>query len=631
MSAICGIYLLDRNDRPDLPRSFLDKMVQTMARRGPDRSGFFLQGCVGLGHAMLSTTPESLGEILPYTSESGATITSDARIDNREELIPQLGLREDVSDSRIIVRAYEMWGSGCVEKLLGDFAFAIWDETEGKLFCARDHMGARPFFYCYLSNKAFVFASEIKAILSLPWVPRCLNESMVANFLVPILDDREVTFYQGIYRLPAAHTMIVDFAGQKMRRYWSLGPDKKIEGLSDEEYADKFLRIFQEAVSCRVRSVFPVGSTLSGGLDSSSVACIASMLLTNRNEMLSTFSAVFPDAPKSDERRYIEAVLGKGGMESHYIRGDLLSPLGCLEEASGQMDEPPWIPNFFWEREIYRFAQMAGVRVMLDGFDGDTAVSHGFTYLAELARSARWRELHKEVKGISRNFRVPVRRILLNLCVMPLIPEAAARMWRKVRRGTRRDIEREIFHPDFYEIAGVAKRIEAFHERFCGTADLRADHCQALEDGFIQYVMEMLNLQAGAFSIEICHPFFDKRLIEFCLALPPNQKLRLGWSRWVLRSAMMGILPEEVRMRKDKANLSHNFRRGFLNYDEEALKKLISGGYAVVEDYIDIQALHKICQRIGEGVSDKDVLDLWKIAVLTHWISKIRCMRLPKG
>lgn len=630
MSAICGIYLLDRNDRPDLPRSFLDKMVQTMAHKGPDRAGILLQGCVGLGHAMLSTTPESLGEILPYTSESGSTITSDARIDNREELIPQLGLREDVSDSKVILRAYEIWGERCVDKLLGDFAFAVWDEIEGKLFCARDHMGARPFFYCCLSNKAFAFASEIKAILSLPWVPRCLNESMVANFLVPILDDREVTFYQGIYRLPAAHTLMVDFAGQKMRRYWSLDPDKKIEGLSDEECADKFLRIFQEAVRCRVRSMFPVGSTLSGGLDSSSVACIASMLLASRNERLSTFSAVFPDAPKSDERRYIEAVLGKGGMEPHYIRGDLLSPLGCLEEASTQMDEPPWIPNFFWEREIYRSAQIAGVRVMLDGFDGDTAVSHGLTYLAELARSARWRELHKEVEGISRNFRVPVCRILLNLCVMPLIPEGAARLWRKVRRGTLRDKERGIFHPNFYDRAGVAKSVEAFNERFCRTTDLRADHCQALEDGFIQYVMEMLNLQAGAFSIEICHPFFDKRLIEFCLALPPNQKLRLGWSRWVLRSAMLNILPEEVRMRKDKANLSHNFRRGFLNRDDEALKKMASGGYAVVEDYIDIQALHKIYQRLGDGASDKDILDLWKIATLAHWLSKIQSTRLPK-
>src|SRR5262245_20600165 len=166
-------------------------MVASVAHRGPDASGSWCQGAVGLGHRMLWTTPESLSEKLPLANQAGdLAITADARIDNRDELTAALGLppHSGVTDSMLILLAYEHWGEHCPEKLLGDFAFAIWDGRKRVLFCARDHFGVKPFYYCH-SGRLFAFASEIKALLSLPEVPRRLNEVRVADYLVPIFDD----------------------------------------------------------------------------------------------------------------------------------------------------------------------------------------------------------------------------------------------------------------------------------------------------------------------------------------------------------------------------------------------------------------------------------------------------------
>ncbi len=210
MSGIVGMYCLDGRsvDQKDLRR-----MVDKIAHRGPDGSDIWCNGSVGLGHRMLWTTPESLKEKLPLVHRSGKlVITADARIDNREELIKALNLTdkkpEDITDSELILYSYEKWEENCPEKLIGDFAFAIWDGFKRKLFCVRDHMGVKPFYY-YKSDKIFIFASEIKTLLCLKEVPQKLNELMVAFYLARIFKDNTITFYHDIVRLPAANSINV--------------------------------------------------------------------------------------------------------------------------------------------------------------------------------------------------------------------------------------------------------------------------------------------------------------------------------------------------------------------------------------------------------------------------------------
>ena len=231
-------------------------MVVILAHRGLDGTGVWNNGSIGLGHRMLWTTPESLQEKLPLVSQTGdLVLTADARVDNRDELISRLGLTDhrsgEIADSQLILAAYEKWGEDCAEKLLGDFAFAIWDARRQEVFCARDPMGVKPFYY-YHSGRIFVFASEIKAVLCLQDVPRKLNEVKVADFLVPIFNDQINTYYQDVFRLPPAHSMTVSGGGVRTRSYWSLDPTRELHLGSDEEYVEAFRELLQRqyAVVC---------------------------------------------------------------------------------------------------------------------------------------------------------------------------------------------------------------------------------------------------------------------------------------------------------------------------------------------------------------------------------------------
>ena len=242
MSGITGIF---RRDGKDVDPSDIKKMNDKIAHRGPDGSKVWCEGPVAFGHQMLHTTPESLHEILPFEDEeSGLVITADARIDNREDLAPKLGIEdnEHVSDSYFILKAYEKWGEKCPEELLGDFAFAIWDKNRETLFCARDHMGVKPFYY-YLSDDVFYLSSEKKGLLVANEIPKKINEVRVADYLTFFVNDKEITFYEEIFRLKPAYYVIMDFLIM-MRCYWDLNPNQEIIMDSDEEYAEKFLQIF---------------------------------------------------------------------------------------------------------------------------------------------------------------------------------------------------------------------------------------------------------------------------------------------------------------------------------------------------------------------------------------------------
>ena len=203
------------------------------------------------------------------TRNPSLVITADARIDNRKELAEELNIvdEEDVSDSYFILKSYEKWEDKCPEYLLGDFSFAIWDKNKGKLFCARDHMGVKPFYY-YSDEKVFAFGTEIKSILSVPNLHFKLDEKRLANFLmVTDFFDKENTFYENIKSLTAACSLIIDKNEIKSSRYWKLNPECEIIMDSDEDYANAFREIFTEAVRCRLRSNSSPGVMLSGGLD----------------------------------------------------------------------------------------------------------------------------------------------------------------------------------------------------------------------------------------------------------------------------------------------------------------------------------------------------------------------------
>jgi len=407
VSGIVGINFLDKQPARIEVLGF---MVDALAQRGPDDVNIWIDGAVGLGHTMLRTTPESLHEIMPLKM-GDLIITADARIDNRDELCSLLGMdcqpMDSIPDSLLILLAYERWGERCPEMLLGDFAFAIWDTPRSKLFCARDIFGVRPFYYSYLSDRYFVFGSEIKAILCVKDIPRRLNEVRVAYHLQGDLlqGDKTSTFYRDILRLPPAHSLTVTPQGLRLINIGRSTRSGRFTTRITMSMLKRSVNLFTEAVRCRLRSAYPIGSELSGGLDSSSVTCVARKIcIGNERRRVHTISGIFDDVPECDERAYINPVLAQGSLIPHFVPADQVGPLENLDDIQWIGDEPSIFPNTYTQWYLFSAAREQGIRILLDGEDGDSVVSYGYEYLSELARAGQWSEFQIELDALAKRY-----------------------------------------------------------------------------------------------------------------------------------------------------------------------------------------------------------------------------------
>jgi asparagine synthase (glutamine-hydrolysing) len=642
VSAIIGLY---NSDGKSVDTIDVSRMLDTLAHRGSDGTGIWSDGSIGLGHRMLWTTPESVHEKQPLSNDAGdVIITADARIDNRKELIATLGFDSDspcsIADSQLILSAYEKWGKRCPEKLLGDFAFAIWDSRKKIVFCARDHFGVKPFYYYFLCGRFFVFASEIKALLSHPEVPRRLNEIRVGEYLASMFDDKTITFYTGILRLPPAHSLTVSRAGTELQQYWSLDPSRELQLRSDDAYAEAFRELFIEAVRCRLRSAFPVGSMLSGGMDSSSVTCVARQLLApHGGQRLLTFSAIFEDVTECDERPFINAVLARNSLEPHYVHGDQISPLVDLDQVLWHQDEAFYAPNLFLTWNLYGTAKQQGVRILLDGFDGDTTVSHGEGYLDELASTGQWFTLPATIKAYARTFNLDWRTLLWRYVwhygLDPMIARSCVlklmlRSWRTLN-GRGDSVERPAWSANlnsvFVQSIDLAERRKVLQQAGPNPPRTeRENHYRKLTWGGMSFTLEVLERAAAAFRIEPRFPFWDKRLVEFCLALPPQQKVHGGWTRIVLRRALEGILPREVQWRDSKSNLGPNFEHGLRAYERQRLEETILRDPGAIAKYVNVDSLRAAYRRFESGGLGDDTLMIWKAVSLSLWLQRTALM-----
>lgn len=631
MSAIAGIYFLDGRHVDHIA---LQRMMTSVAHRGSDCAGLWRDGSVGLGHRMLWTTPESLHEKIPLPSEDGNLIlTADARIDNRTELLSALSITTRppgaIGDSELILEAYRKWGVNCPEKLLGDFAFVIWDARKQQLFCARDHFGVKQLYY-YRSEKVFLFASEIKALLCLPEVPRRLNETRLADYLITMFEDKSATLYEDIFRLAPSHSLTVGCETMQERQYWSIDPSREVRFKSDAEYAEAYRHTFTEAVRCRLRSPGTVGSTLSGGLDSSAIACVARDILPACNgegegQALHTFSAVYDEVKECDERAYINAVVAQGGVQAHYGHPDRLSPLRDWEGVLGGGDEPLWNPQTALHWVLYDAAREQKTRVVLDGYGGDFVVSFGVPYLTELARTGRWIKMSSEAIGLSQHYERPLRKILWNRAVVPFVPEQARRAWRTLRRRNREAWADNIpIRADFARRIHLQKRVASFEgERNKPARSSRQAHWRELTSGLYPFMLGVLDRTAALFGIEARCPFFDRRLAELCLSLPPEQKMRRGWTRFIARNALGGILPETIRWRTSKASHSASFMRGLAaTTGKKILEEAFTKSSGHIAKYVDMTALRQMYQQFLFRPDKHTGLILWQIAMLSLWLRR---------
>jgi asparagine synthase (glutamine-hydrolysing) len=644
MSGIFGIY---RIDGAPVSGATLEAMGQALEHRGPDAFFNWRKGQTGIGTCLLRTLPEPPFDNSQFVeNDEIIMVAADVRLDNRDELISVLGsqtIHSDLDDRGLLRAAYRKWGEGCTEKLEGDFAFAIWDERKRQLFCARDRFGVKPFYYSFRHSRAFAFASEMKGLRVLPDFSDELDENCIAEYLAGIATENESTFYQEIRRLPPGHSVVVRQAGLTLRVYYTLELPEELFLKSDAEYSEAFRGCFITAVKNRLRSHGKVGSMLSGGLDSSSITCVARDLLRHANGAngyLKTFSGVFDEVRECDERDYIESVLDQGGTQGNFVRVDDTGPFAEFDEMLRHQDCAFFAPGLLLHWKVLKQVSMQGINVLLDGFDGDNTVSYGFELHNELARNGRWLALGVELFSHSRlhktSFVGPMSSLLNHYGINPAI--SRSRVLNFFRRGVRRvtgsTVNRQsksisptgfatYFDNDFRRRTQIDDRVRDWRRTQPQAAkSQREAHLRALRRPAMVQALEVLDHTAAAFGVELRLPFWDRQLVEFCLSLPPQQKLHKGRDRVIFRRAMHDVVPEKIRWRVGKTDFTPSLFHGLLSFDQSRIAYSVRNPTESVMRYISPEKFKALFAELtaGDGLATgSELQQFWRGFALIRW------------
>jgi asparagine synthase (glutamine-hydrolysing) len=546
MSGIVGIVNLDG---APVDRALLGRMTDFMTFRGPDAQQIWVNGSVGFGHTLLKTTEESEREQQPFALDGRVWIVADARVDAHADLIAKVAARGEyvehgATDVELLLRAYRTWGEECVEHLLGDFAFAVWDGPRQRLFCARDHLGVKPFFYAHLGGTV-IFSNTLDCIRQHPAVSEKLNDLAIADFLLFDLNqDLATTSFVDIQRIPPAHRATWSASGLRMSRYWTLPIDEPIYFKRADDYTDRFKELLDTAVSDRLR-INKIAIFMSGGLDSPTLAATACKILRRRSSdcEVRAFTTVV-DGLDQNERHYAGLVAERLGIPIHF------------QDRSARMIDPDWDKtavhtpepvsdptNLAADREEYR-SLAAHSRIFFHGEGPDNALMFEWKpYISYLVRKRRFGRLVADIgMHMLRHRRIPL---------LPTIP-------RMVKDWTRRDQWRlpfpAWFNPSFESCMGLRQRWEERENRGAPlpSHQVRPFAYRSFHTPLWEALFRGMDAEETAAPVEARHPFVDLRLLRYMLAVPA-----IPWCRakYLERRAMRGVLPVSV-LRRAKSPLT---------------------------------------------------------------------------
>jgi asparagine synthase (glutamine-hydrolysing) len=539
----------------------LRRMLQTMQHRGPDGLFVHANQNVAFGYAAMRTTPEHAREKQPLMNEDECLcLVFDGRVDNREELRDAIekqgGVLRDDTDAEMVLKAYVVWGEECPARIIGDFAFAIWDGTRRCLFAARDTYWCRPFFY-YQSDDCFVFGSELQSVLAHPSVSGAINEGMLAEYLASALTSDEETLYAGLYRLPASHCLLVQKDSIAKRRYWDVDPGRSISYRRDEEYAEHYFGLLTEAVRCRLRSNRPVAADLSGGLDSSSVVATVKWLERQgaASNGFATFSVCFPGFPQADETSYIRDVVEFWGLDSTILQPGP-RPLEWYRQQVERYHDHPDYPNGSYTDAVREAASQRGHRVMLTGIGGDELFTGNYFHYADMLRTLRLVSLWKQYHADQHNEALIGRPSFINCGPRQLVPAFAKKAIKPFRTQARAP---RWLNSEFAARTNIVNRIHTRANVPNFPSHVQRAMYRNLASGWTRHSEEVDERASAWFGIEQRHPFRDRRIVEFGFAIPESQRWRGLQTKFIMRQAMTGRLPTSIVNRLNKADLSHPF------------------------------------------------------------------------
>jgi asparagine synthase (glutamine-hydrolysing) len=543
MSAFAVIY--DLSSAPVEPGA-LERVMKYLDHRGPDGSDAAYASHAALGHWHFWTTPEEVGERQPLQLTGlPLRIVLDGRLDNRDELLSQLGLAgpraDSVSDAALVLYAYERWGESCFERFVGEYALVLLDERRGALVCARDPLGDRTLFYTTRGTR-WMIASEPWALAADSKVE--INECALSHYFALQTPADGQTLFRNIFELLPAQAMTVTETGVRKWTTWQPDPSNRLRGLSDMEYAARFRDLLEQAVRCRMRATTPVGVLMSGGLDSSSVASLAARMLAP--VPLTTISYVFNELTDCDERQYIQTMINRWGIRSLQIPCDDAWPLRDWEAWPRNPNQPEPNPYRLLKERAYSLAHAEGLRVLMPGAFGDELYDGEEDWLADLIAENRWREVGTEL------WRHVKYGGLRNTLGSPFLRHAARRILRPRAARNRRPPVPIWLTPFSAAQLGTIPAMK-------GSAFPGKENILGLEASW-DSSSEIFH--ASRHALELRHPYRDRRLVEYMLSLPAHQLYNRGYFKYILRNAMQDILPDAILSRQGPTPLASLLERG---------------------------------------------------------------------
>ena len=573
---MCGIFGILNIDRAAVDVERLHLATTAIRHRGPDDEGYLLvdtragrtRSCAGpdtdyrlslpelsqhgsehfdlaFGFRRLSILDLSPAGHQPMGSSDGKLwIVFNGEIYNYRELRDELAARHTFttsSDTEVILAAYREWGESCVERFNGMFALAIWDSASRKLFVARDRFGEKPLHYVHVPQRLFAFASEMKSLWAAGLAGREIHEETLALFTQHgQVEAGEQTMYAGIMRLPQAHCLTISVDGRlQKRRYWDIDPRQRIDGWNDQRYAERFRDLFTSSVNLRLRADVPVGSSLSGGLDSSTVVSVMNRLLPE-HAVQKTFSARFDD-PSRDEGKWMDLVTRNNRVERHDVWPTAERFFAELNDLFWHQEEPFTSASVYAQWSVMRLAKQNGVTVLLDGQGADEMLAGYHSYFNEITDDLlnsfdvrgylQWRRdclaMHGFVPG-------SFVRVLKQKTPAPL------------KRLLKKGMEWSRALPQVEPVQPVYPR------EFGKTSSLRKLlWWNTTRVGLVE-LLRYADRNSMAHSREVRLPFLDHHLVEFVFQVPERLLLKNGWTKWIVREAFRGIVPKEISDRVDK-------------------------------------------------------------------------------
>ncbi len=627
MCGIAGLLVLD-GGVPETAQ--VGTMVRRLAHRGPDDEGVVELGRLSMGMRRLSVLDPTERGHQPMVSADGRyTIVHNGEIYNFLELADELATAgwtfRTTTDTEVILAAYATWGPAFLERLNGIWAFAIWDAREESLLLSRDRFGVKPLYLAEAGGR-LAFASEIKALLTLPWVSHDPEPGVLADFLATgIVDRGTATFFQSVSRFPAGHGLVITPTGRRWHRYWTqprLSIDASLRPQpGDDALVDEFRARLIDAVRLQLRTDVPIGSCLSGGIDSSSIVSIAARLRNggidappgahrerDGNPQLAFF-AEFPD-PGIDERPYVAAVAQATGVDVRTTTPDSTRLLEALDGVLDAQDEPFGSLSIVAQYEVMRLARASGVTVLLDGQGADELLGGYRVYagirLAGALRSGSPRQIADGLRAL-----MAARGPLISTLGHTLL--GGRPLPRALTRGRM---------PDGWLGGALAGCRGPAAEPLSGSATLLGTRLwRDIASDNLPGLLRYEDRNSMAFGIEARVPFLDHRLVEASLALPDRLRIAGPRQRKVaLFRAMRGIVPGMVLARTDKVGFDPPQDR-WLRESAPHWRGLAAGSHAERDGFLSPGTVARALEAFEAGRTWGNVL--WRVLNTELWLRRL--------